>query len=356
MAASASYGGQPYGHSYHSGGHGPGAIGRAQPTASLGPYDANSSFRGSIGASIGGNFDAMRPGLSHQPSRDDHSNWPTFSGGSNENRPSNPSPFMTTTPGQELGGANNGQYSYLYKFIIIGDEAVGKTCLLLQFTDKRYRANHQVTVGVEFGSRTIDIQGRAVKLQCWDTAGQDRFRSIVRSYYRGAAGALLVYDVTRRESFEHVLRWLDDALQNADQGMVITLVGNKSDKSAEREVSYEEGRAFAAQHNMYFLETSAVTGSMVDEAFMMTARLVTPQIAEFSQVPTACSHHQPAAPGGYNSGGGAYLGYGGQEKYPGYVGSNSGMPSLKLPGAGAGHPHGGQQVLQHQSGNDYCCG
>lgn len=174
--------------------------------------------------------------------------------------------------GQDVGGC--GSYSYLFKFIIIGDEAVGKTCLLLQFTDKRYRTTHQVTVGVEFGSRTVDIAGKMIKLQCWDTAGQDRFRSIVRSYYRGAAGALLVYDITRRDSFEHVSQWLQEARANADPELVITLVGNKKDKEQERQVSYEEGHAFAHRYGLYFLETSAVTGHMVDEAFTVTAKLV----------------------------------------------------------------------------------
>jgi len=173
---------------------------------------------------------------------------------------------------QEAGGAQ--QYTYLFKFIIIGDEAVGKTCLLLQFTDKRYRTTHQVTVGVEFGSRMVEIAGKLIKLQCWDTAGQDRFRSIVRSYYRGAAGALLVYDITRRDSFEHISQWLQEARANADPELVITLVGNKCDMVAERQVSYEEGHAFAQRNGLHFLETSAVRGQMVDEAFTVTAKLV----------------------------------------------------------------------------------
>lgn len=173
---------------------------------------------------------------------------------------------------QDPGGAQ--QYSYLFKFIIIGDEAVGKTCLLLQFTDKRYRTTHQVTVGVEFGSRTVEINGKMIKLQCWDTAGQDRFRSIVRSYYRGAAGALLVYDITRRDSFDHVSQWLTEARNNADPDLIITLVGNKCDKASERQVAFEEGHAFAQRYGLYFLETSAVTGHMVDQAFHVTARLV----------------------------------------------------------------------------------
>lgn len=101
---------------------------------------------------------------------------------------------------------------------------------MLQFTEERYRERHEVTVGVEFGSRTVSVLGRDVKLQCWDTAGQDRFRSIVRSYYRGSAACLLVYDVTKRSSFEKALEWLREARENSDEGMVITLVGNKVSK------------------------------------------------------------------------------------------------------------------------------
>mmetsp|Transcript_21552 Transcript_21552/g.27421 ORF Transcript_21552/g.27421 Transcript_21552/m.27421 type:complete len:110 (+) Transcript_21552:65-394(+) len=88
-------------------------------------------------------------------------------------------------------------YKYLFKYIIVGDTAVGKSCLLLQFTDKRFQPVHDLTIGVEFGSRTITIDDNQIKLQIWDTAGQEKFRSITRSYYRGAAGALLVYDITR---------------------------------------------------------------------------------------------------------------------------------------------------------------
>merc|ERR1712118_348765 len=93
-------------------------------------------------------------------------------------------------------------YAYLFKYIIIGDTGVGKSCLLLQFTDKRFRHDHDLTIGVEFGARMVTIDGKQIKLQIWDTAGQESFRSITRSYYRGAAGALLVYDITRREKNE----------------------------------------------------------------------------------------------------------------------------------------------------------
>ena len=95
---------------------------------------------------------------------------------------------------------------YLFKYIIIGDTGVGKSCLLLQFTDKRFQPVHDLTIGVEFGARMVTIDGKQIKLQIWDTAGQESFRSITRSYYRGAAGALLVYDITRRETLNSLAR------------------------------------------------------------------------------------------------------------------------------------------------------
>ena len=162
-------------------------------------------------------------------------------------------------------------YAYLFKYIIIGDTGVGKSCLLLQFTDKRFQPVHDLTIGVEFGARMVQIDNRQIKLQIWDTAGQESFRSITRSYYRGAAGALLVYDITRRETFNHLTRWLEEARQNANQSMVIMLIGNKSDLDHRRQVSKEEGEKFAKEHGLIFLETSAKTAANVEEAFINTA-------------------------------------------------------------------------------------
>jgi len=163
-------------------------------------------------------------------------------------------------------------YKYLFKYIIVGDTAVGKSCLLLQFTDKKFQAQHDLTIGVEFGSRTVNIDSNQVKLQIWDTAGQEKFRSITRSYYRGAAGALLVYDVTRRDTFEHLTTWLEDCLKFSSPNIVIMLIGNKSDLDAQRQVTQEEGNTFATKHGLHFLETSAKTAENVDEAFIKTAK------------------------------------------------------------------------------------
>lgn len=150
---------------------------------------------------------------------------------------------------------------------------MGKSCLLLQFTDKRFRTDHDLTIGVEFGARLVTIGGKQIKLQIWDTAGQESFRSITRSYYRGATGALLVYDISRRDTFNHLTRWLDEARQHANPKMVIMLIGNKSDLE-KREVSYEEGEKFAQENGLIFLETSAKTAQNVEEAFLKTAQKI----------------------------------------------------------------------------------
>eukprot|EP00301_Raphidiophrys_heterophryoidea_P027533 c969_g1_i1.p1 GENE.c969_g1_i1~~c969_g1_i1.p1 ORF type:complete len:208 (+),score=33.07 c969_g1_i1:44-667(+) len=163
-------------------------------------------------------------------------------------------------------------YTYLFKYIIIGDTGVGKSCLLLQFTDKRFQTVHDLTIGVEFGARMVTIDNKQVKLQIWDTAGQESFRSITRSYYRGAAGALLVYDITRRETFNHLTSWLDDARQHSNSNMVIMLIGNKCDLEHRRAVQYEEGEQFARDNGLIFMETSAKTAQNVDEAFISTAQ------------------------------------------------------------------------------------
>jgi len=177
-------------------------------------------------------------------------------------------------------------YSYLFKYIIIGDTGVGKSCLLLQFTDKRFQPVHDLTIGVEFGARLINIEDQQIKLQIWDTAGQESFRSITRSYYRDAAGALLVYDITRRESFHHLGRWLEEARQNGNPNMTIMLIGNKSDLEHRRTVTTLDGARFAEENGLIFLETSAKSAANVEEAFIQTAVSIYGNIKEGLYDPT----------------------------------------------------------------------
>ncbi|KAI8982281.1 P-loop containing nucleoside triphosphate hydrolase protein [Mycotypha africana] len=165
-------------------------------------------------------------------------------------------------------------YNYIIKYIIVGDSGVGKSCLLLQFTDKRFYAGRELTIGVEFGTRFISLKdGKQIKLQIWDTAGQESFRSITQSYYRGAAGALLVYDISRRETFEHVSTWLSDVRRHANPNTTIVLVGNKCDlDERRRQVTREEGEKFAKDNDIpLFIETSAKSSENVEEVFSITA-------------------------------------------------------------------------------------
>ena len=158
-------------------------------------------------------------------------------------------------------------HTYQFKYIIIGDAAVGKSCIMLNFLDKRFRPEHDLTIGVEFGSKIVEIKDIKVKLQIWDTAGSESFKSITRSYYRSAAGCLLVFDITRRESFANLTEWLNEARFNGNSSMSIILVGNKSDLEDQRVISYEEGLRFAKDNGMNYLETSALTGTNISQAF-----------------------------------------------------------------------------------------
>jgi len=160
---------------------------------------------------------------------------------------------------------------YLFKFIIIGDIGVGKSCLLFRFTDNSFKPIHDITMGVEFGIRFINIKNNRIKLHIWDTAGQETFRSITRSYYRGAAGALLVYDITRRETFNHLATWLEEVKEHGNSNMIIMLVGNKSDLTKKRVVSTEEGEKFAKENGLMFMEVSAKSRENIEEAFVKTA-------------------------------------------------------------------------------------
>ena len=172
-------------------------------------------------------------------------------------------------------------YAYLFKYIIIGDSGVGKSCLLLQFTDKRFQPGHDLTIGVDFGVRMINIEGKQIKLQIWDTTGGESFKSVTRSYYRGSAVALLVYDITKRDTFNHLTTWLEEARQYGNNSnMVFMLIGNKSDLKASRDVKRQEGEAFAREHGLIFIETSAKTAVNVEETFVNTAREIYDKIQE----------------------------------------------------------------------------
>jgi Ras-related protein Rab-11A len=150
---------------------------------------------------------------------------------------------------------------------VIGDSGVGKSNLIDRYTKDQFRVETKTTIGVEFGHKNIKIDGKEIKAQIWDTAGQERFRALTRGYYRGAYGALLVYSITNRTSFENVDAWLQELVSYADPGIMVMLVGNKSDLEEHRDVSTEEAMEFAQKNKLHFMETSAKDNSNVSEAF-----------------------------------------------------------------------------------------
>ncbi|KAL6620547.1 hypothetical protein ACP70R_035686 [Stipagrostis hirtigluma subsp. patula] len=158
-------------------------------------------------------------------------------------------------------------YDYLFKVVLIGDSGVGKSNLLSRFTKNEFSLESKSTIGVEFATRSLQVDGKVIKAQIWDTAGQERYRAITSAYYRGAVGALLVYDVTRHATFENVGRWLRELRDHTDQSIVVMLIGNKSDLRHLVAVSTEDGKEFAEAESMYFMETSALDATNVENAF-----------------------------------------------------------------------------------------
>ncbi|KAK7091683.1 uncharacterized protein [Littorina saxatilis] len=156
---------------------------------------------------------------------------------------------------------------YLFKLVIVGDSGVGKTSLLLKYVDDVFTDTFISTIGVDFKIRTFDMDGKKVKLQIWDTAGQDRFKNIVSTFYRNAHGILLVYDVTDVTSFQNIQQWLKEIDKYAGQKAKQVLVGNKCDLAPRRQVSLEEGRALAATTSMMHIETSAKTSANLEALF-----------------------------------------------------------------------------------------
>lgn len=157
---------------------------------------------------------------------------------------------------------------YLFKLVIIGDSGVGKTSLLLKYVDDVFSETFISTIGVDFKIRTIEKDGKKVRLQIWDTAGQDRFRNIVSTFYRNANGILLVFDVTDMETFNNIQTWLGEVDRySGRKAAKKVLVGNKSDLDLRRQVSLEAARALAKNGDMAYVETSAKTSDNVEKLF-----------------------------------------------------------------------------------------
>jgi len=163
---------------------------------------------------------------------------------------------------------------YLFKVIIIGDSGVGKTSILSRFAGEDVTKSHISTIGIDFKIRTIKINGDEVKLQIWDTAGQERYETITTQYYRRAHGVILVYDISRRHSYDNMRKWLKYVDEYANSNVKMIIVGNKCDLEGEREVSPEDGKQLATQYDVSFYETSAYAMINIDEAFSGIAKII----------------------------------------------------------------------------------
>ena len=165
--------------------------------------------------------------------------------------------------------AEDENYEMMFKVVLVGDSFVGKTNIMSKYLKNEFHEDSKATVGVEFGSKQFTVEGHSIKAQIWDTAGQERYKAITSAYYKGARGAFIVYDITRKQSFESVEKWVNDVTAVADKNITIILIGNKSDLEDQRQVTKEQGQDKANKLEIAFMETSAFSGENLEKAFNM---------------------------------------------------------------------------------------
>ena len=160
-------------------------------------------------------------------------------------------------------------YEIMVKVVLVGDSGVGKTNIMSKYLKNQFREDSKATVGVEFGSKQFSVEGHQIKAQIWDTAGQERYKAITSAYYKGAKGAFIVYDITRKNTFETVNKWVSDITAAADKKITLILIGNKNDLEDQRQVTKEVGEEKAKELGLAFMETSACSGENLDKAFQL---------------------------------------------------------------------------------------
>ena len=166
------------------------------------------------------------------------------------------------------------EYDYIFKVLLIGNSDVGKSSLILRYVDQIWNDVFVPTIGVDFKVKSLEVDKKLVKMQIWDTAGQERFRNVISSYFKGAHGILLIYDITAKDSFKELENWLGEVERNANSQVLKILIGNKCDLEDRREISKDEGEAFAMRNGMQFMETSAKLNTNVNEAFEALAKIM----------------------------------------------------------------------------------
>ena len=176
------------------------------------------------------------------------------------------------------------EYDYLFKVLLIGDSSVGKTSVLLRYVEDTFNHEFQTTIGVDFKISTFQLNGKIIKLQLWDTAGQDRFKNIVASYYRGAHGIVLAFDITNHASFQNINRWYDEAQNYLQKSVPKLLIGNKLDLSSQRAVRTEDAKELADRLGVEYIETSAKNSQNVKLAFETLSRSILNNVAAASGI------------------------------------------------------------------------
>merc|ERR1711935_1008256 len=172
--------------------------------------------------------------------------------------------------------ALNQDYDFLFKVLIIGNSHVGKSNILLRFSENVFHESFLPTIGVDFKIKNVDVNDKVVKLHIWDTAGQERFKTITATYYKGAHGIILVYDITDRNTFNDIENWLAEIASHASPGVAKLLIGNKCDMEGDRQVSWQEGKDFADSLGVPFLETSAKQRINIEECFKSLTLTILP--------------------------------------------------------------------------------
>lgn len=199
-------------------------------------------------------------------------------GGNNAAGEENPQQLMeklSQMPYEILESKSVQYQDFLFKLIIIGDSAVGKSCLLHRLTNNEFMTDHEVTVGVEFGTLLVKLEQQVFKLQIWDTAGQESFKSITKIFYRGAHCIFLAYDITRLETFNNLATWYNEVMAQSEPDVILFLVGNKKDKEEEREVTADRVEKFKRDRGILFsFETSAKTGENIENLFIFASKIL----------------------------------------------------------------------------------